>query len=432
LDGEKGTGMQSKGSLLATLRRLRIVLRPASWLAVASCFGCAGYSYDGITYASREEALHAARQDIESSFAYVKESPTPIKGQASVIIPDRQRIRAKGVVTTGAVQYAQVEYIAEVLYLGYWAMADALRQANTFESIQVLESPDPQASAAATTSEYVIWLNLADANTAQWYLIRDRSLTPEAVAVDLGIERQRRAADWVEKVRLTAVEVERASTRDVIPPFAQAGSSAGRSSGSAFAIAPGTLLVSNYHVVAHCREVSTIVEGERVEVRVVHADPANDIVLLRADVESTQYASFPESAPRLGSTVVVVGFPLRGVLATSATATTGAVSNLSGPGNDARLLQISAPIQPGNSGGPVIDEYGRVIGVVTAQLDALGVAIATGSLPQNVNFALKHSVATNLLEVTRTPYRTRPQSNRLSASAMTEIGQAITFPIDCW
>ena len=57
--------------------------------------------------------------------------------------------------------------------------------------------------------------------------------------------------------------------------------------------------------------------------------------------------------------------------------------------DDISQLQISAPIQPGNSGGPLLDEYGNVAGVVVAKLRALAVAKATGDIPQNVNFAVK-------------------------------------------
>ena len=68
---------------------------------------------------------------------------------------------------------------------------------------------------------------------------------------------------------------------------------------------------------------------------------------------------------------------------------TGIVSATVGLLDDISQLQISAPIQPGNSGGPLLDEYGNVAGVVVAKLRALAVAKATGDIPQNVNFAVK-------------------------------------------
>ena len=73
------------------------------------------------------------------------------------------------------------------------------------------------------------------------------------------------------------------------------------------------------------------------------------------------------------------------------------ITALAGLGDDDRLYQISAPVQPGNSGGPLFDESGRVIGIVVAKLDALKMAAATGYIPQNVNFAIKSGIAGSFL-----------------------------------
>ncbi len=96
--------------------------------------------------------------------------------------------------------------------------------------------------------------------------------------------------------------------------------------------------------------------------------------------------------------MVAVGFPLPGLLASEANVTTGTVSALAGIGNDTRFLQMTAPVQPGNSGGPLLDLEGRVVGVVVSKLDALKVASATGDIPQNVNFAIKAGVVRSFLD----------------------------------
>lgn len=95
---------------------------------------------------------------------------------------------------------------------------------------------------------------------------------------------------------------------------------------------------------------------------------------------------------RLGETVGVIGYPLTGLLSTEPKATFGQVNSVAGVNNDYTLLQISAPIQPGNSGGPALDEYGQVIGVVVSTA-SLAVAALTGNVPQNVNFAVRGEVA---------------------------------------
>jgi S1-C subfamily serine protease len=92
--------------------------------------------------------------------------------------------------------------------------------------------------------------------------------------------------------------------------------------------------------------------------------------------------------PRAGEAVVAIGFPLKGLLGSDPIVTSGTISALAGLGNDRRTIQITAPVQPGNSGGPLLGENGSVVGVVVAKLDAIEVAKAIGDIPQNVNFAV--------------------------------------------
>ncbi len=86
------------------------------------------------------------------------------------------------------------------------------------------------------------------------------------------------------------------------------------------------------------------------------------------------------------------------VLATSGNFTTGIVTALAGIGDDSRFYQISAPVQPGNSGGPLLDENGNLIGVVSSKLNFLSEIKAQGDIPENVNFAIKASVVANFLQ----------------------------------
>ena len=108
---------------------------------------------------------------------------------------------------------------------------------------------------------------------------------------------------------------------------------------------------------------------------------------------------FREGLPvRAGDAIVALGYPLSGLLATEANLSVGNVSALAGVADDTRYLQISAPVQPGNSGGPVLDASGHLVGIVTAKLNALRVARFTGDIPENVNFALKAEVARAFLD----------------------------------
>jgi hypothetical protein len=92
--------------------------------------------------------------------------------------------------------------------------------------------------------------------------------------------------------------------------------------------------------------------------------------------------------------VVTYGFPLSGLLSSGPTLTTGDVSALAGLRDNPMHFQISAPVQPGNSGGPLLDAQAHVIGVVVSKLNAARIAEMTGGdIPQNVNFAIKGTEA---------------------------------------
>jgi TPR repeat protein len=163
-------------------------------------------------------------------------------------------------------------------------------------------------------------------------------------------------------------------------------------SGTAFFVSPDGHALTNHHVVRGCRAVSTPAHGDAV---VVHEDPAADLAVLRVAQPPKDWMRFRTDAARLGEPVYVFGYPLYGMLSTGGNFTAGLVSSPAGLRDDARRIQISAPIQPGNSGGAVLDRQGRVIAVAVAMLR--GDALGSGSVPQNVNFAVDGAVARSVL-----------------------------------
>ena len=106
--------------------------------------------------------------------------------------------------------------------------------------------------------------------------------------------------------------------------------------------------------------------------------------------------------------------------------TPGTVSALSGMGDDSRLLQITNPIQPGNSGGPLLDSSGNVIGIVTAKLDALVMAEEVGIIPENVGFAIRAGVARAFLDANSVSYRTAESDTKLSVADIAEKARQFT------
>lgn len=202
-------------------------------------------------------------------------------------------------------------------------------------------------------------------------------------------------------------------------------------SGTAFAIAPG-LLVTNQHVVAGCRSIEAVVADGRRTGSIVDADSQIDLALLRVSGIKGATARLRRGGSiRLGESVFVFGFPLVGALSSSGNFTSGLVSALRGLKDAPGELQITAPVQPGNSGGPLIDSSGLVIGVVQAKLDAIRTAIAIGDIPQNVNFAISRDVLVKFLAKNKVSFAEGAVSKPLDTERLAELAQSFTYRVVC-
>jgi S1-C subfamily serine protease len=111
--------------------------------------------------------------------------------------------------------------------------------------------------------------------------------------------------------------------------------------------------------------------------------------------------------------------------------TTGTVTALAGIGDDSRFLQITAPIQPGNSGGPLFDISGNVVGTVVSTLDPMIVAKVTGSLPQNVNFAIKAGIVRGFLDAKGITYQTANSATRMDPADVSATGAKSVVMVEC-
>ncbi len=173
------------------------------------------------------------------------------------------------------------------------------------------------------------------------------------------------------------------------------------SMGTGFVMAKG-LIATNYHVVAeHQKFEVTLQYGKKVAASLEVYDDSNDLALLRLpeDVGVPALPMGRVSSVKAGAHVYTIGFPLPTDLGTNAKISEGMVNSITGFSDDPRMYQISVPTQPGNSGGPLLDNEGRVVGVVTCTLDNTYAFRHTGQIPQNVNFAMKINYLDNLLGV---------------------------------
>lgn len=207
-------------------------------------------------------------------------------------------------------------------------------------------------------------------------------------------------------------------------------SKSGSSSGSGFWVSDRGHVLTNAHVVRGCNLV-TLNDAESL--KLVAYDEKRDLALLQSEESSSQsFARFAAADARLGERVAVFGFPLRSILADQLNMTRGDVSSLAGLGGDINQIQITAPVQRGNSGGAVVDDGGRVIGVVTSKLDALGIAPSLGGdLPQAVNFAVKGGAVTKFLMRSGVQPRLSDRTTPYSGPELAELGRGFSVAITC-
>jgi TPR repeat protein len=195
--------------------------------------------------------------------------------------------------------------------------------------------------------------------------------------------------------------------------------------GSGFRVARGAI-VTNHHVVDGCSRLR--VNGAAAQVR--SSDARSDLALLTVTLPGPS-ASLRAQRPAVGEPVAVAGFPLRGLLS-GFNMTTGNLSSLSGMGGDTSYLQITAPVQPGNSGGPMLDSAGNLMGVVVSKLDAIKLAKITGDIPQNVNFAVHANVLRTFLDANSVDYDSASSEKPLATTAIAEKARGFTVLVECW
>jgi serine protease Do len=197
--------------------------------------------------------------------------------------------------------------------------------------------------------------------------------------------------------------------------------------GTGFLVSDQGDFLTNHHVVKGCATLS--IDG--MPATVVATDAAFDLALLRVSpAPSASPAQFSEKPARLNSDVTVIGYPLPDLLG-GMNVTRGSVTSLKGIAGDGVRMQISAPVQPGNSGGPVVNAAGQVVGVVVSKLDAQMVADATGDIPQNINFAIRAEIAKLFLYQNGVEPVEVPEASPLPPEELAEAAQGYTRLITC-
>ncbi len=192
-------------------------------------------------------------------------------------------------------------------------------------------------------------------------------------------------------------------------------------------------LVTNAHVVKDCSDIAVkTANGNQYPAQKLAADEANDLALLRVgELRPAVVAALRPAGLRLGEGVEAFGFPHADLLASSGNFTLGNVTALAGLRDDARYLQISAPVQAGNSGGPLLDASGNLVGVVSAKLDAVKVMLASDDLPQNVNFAVKAAMVASFLDARGVAYKVGVPGAAMMPADLADQARAMSAFVVC-
>jgi len=222
--------------------------------------------------------------------------------------------------------------------------------------------------------------------------------------------------------------------------------------GSGFFVSKMGHVITNAHVVKNCKKV-TIGDNanKQVPAELINTDRSNDLALLKLstlEMASAESKSLIQKLGivvvplaskgllrsedvKLGEKVLVAGYPFGDVFSNTIKVTSGIVSATRGAGDDSGQFQLDAAVQPGNSGGPIYDSGGNIVGVVVSQLDKRMMEKAIGSMPENVNFGIKASTVRQFLTSSGLPSKKSERTEEKSTEQLAEIAQNQALMVMC-
>lgn len=255
-----------------------------------------------------------------------------------------------------------------------------------------------------------------------------RNLMEEILTPAQRAEGQRLAANWKKGDNLQDSRNSESGSASLY------GKPSKQATGTAFSVSSEGYALTNHHVVNGCAEIK--VAGRDGLARVITSDSVNDLALLQLPGKADAIVSFNSDPGKLrqGEDIIVFGYPLNTVLSSGGNLTPGTVSALSGLGNNTNQIQITAPIQPGSSGSPVMDKKGNVVGIVSMKLSDSVMAKATGQIGQNVNFAVNGQTVKTFLDANKVQYKTGGGffSREKSNADIAEEARKTTILVECW
>ena len=202
-------------------------------------------------------------------------------------------------------------------------------------------------------------------------------------------------------------------------------------SGTGFYVSDQGHIVTNYHVIEDCQEIKAHSKGKIVKAGKIASDTRNDLAILKVENKPSHVFALSADNSYPLQDIIVAGFPFGNKVSSTLKFTRGIVSSIAGIGDDYSRIQIDAALQPGNSGGPIMNEYGNIIAVAVAKLSLKKILKDYGVVPENTNFGIKASAVRNVMEGNSLPLKA-PNTVELSKADLGRIATEGTIHLTCW
>jgi S1-C subfamily serine protease len=242
-----------------------------------------------------------------------------------------------------------------------------------------------------------MWYNLS-ASSGLEIAVNNRNVLEKKMSPQQIVEAQQLARNWKpgDSIRVAEPPPPQPSTPQ--PPKSKVAAIA---TGTGFLFGSQDFIITNYHVVKGTSEVKVkFINNEMIDATVVARDTQNDVAILKLtkspSFQSREMKFGDSSMVRMGDEVFTIGYPHIGIMGLKPKYTKGVISAVTGIKDNPTVFQTTVPIQPGNSGGPLFNEKGEVIGLTTSSLPLLAIE-SMGAIPQSVNYAVKSSFVKNTI-----------------------------------
>jgi S1-C subfamily serine protease len=448
-----------------------------------SVIGCAPqYSYDGKLYNNPSDGYLAQQRDLTSIIRSISPRKKFIANAVQVVSPSRNFVRHNLIVVTGRPSKTIMDYAIQTEFKRRSILKRAIEKRRVFSSVAT-KFYDDKSSPKSSEHSYVVWLRVVSPTIVEWQLFLPGKNDPIALPIDEEVSAGLpRVKLWIDNFEKIIEESEQRIAQEkggiVTPKVADDNNSSvaphaprspksrpsppskSSTSGSGFFVSKLGHIVTNQHVVKECTKLTVGDNANsQVQATVIESDRRNDLALLK--ISSTEMASdetkslirklgsplsrnlglkvVPLSSNgllrsddvELGESLLVAGYPYGDIFSNTIKVTKGIVSAIRGIGDDSGQFQLDAAVQPGNSGGPIYDENGNIVGVVVAQLNKLKMAKTIGSLPENVNFGIKASTVRSFLTSSGLPTKWSARSKSMSTKELAKIARNQTVMVVC-